>query len=114
MSKLNVKIGKGIQITRSDIKSDLEERFGDLSDHDSNDFNFMYQVSGVELWHFDSVEDDFAEHLNHLLVDTVVEDGYMLGNISFEFVAFDSSNKTVTVEVFVAEMWDYFTEKELA
>jgi hypothetical protein len=63
-----------------------------------------YVVSGIEVKDLVGTYDE----LNSFLVDTIIEDGYLLGDVSYRFVpSLYSTNGTAKIEVFVGDLTDY-------
>ena len=72
------------------------------------DGSATYQVSGVEI---EDILGDM-ENLNDLLVDQVIEDGYLLEGVSYKFVGRASDDGTTTIQVDIESVQKWLSKND--
>jgi hypothetical protein len=103
-----IKVKLGESISKDQVIKDIESRFCDLKEViNFSDITFHYEVTGIKLG---DLTTDHADRINELLLDDIVADGYLMGNIEYEFSGFDEKIKTVSIKVTVNDMGEYLGE----
>jgi hypothetical protein len=109
-----IKVKLGESISKEQVIKDIESRFCDLKEvMDLGDLDFSYIVTGVRFSDVAGVGQELFQSYrgspdsNDVLLDSIVEDGNYMGDISFEFAGFDEETKAVSIKVFVNDVSDW-------
>jgi len=99
MKKLRINKGK---ISRDEVISCLEDKYGSLSEADCSKMKFEYEVYGLTLFQVNDIV-----NRRTWLVDNVVDDGYLFPTIEYEFQGYDHFAKTNAIKVIIDNLCCY-------